>query len=1368
MTISEAVEGLAAVLAKQPIIPTFRASDFGATPLGVEASYEQHVRSYVPLAREGGGEEGSDVNQFERKLMRLVKDKRAPLGYITAEYGHGKTSTGLFLWQRARSENILAIPPFSFDAMEELVTGVAGWVNFCVGRSRPGLAEKVDAVRDRYMREGLEGLAKDQAAESGRSYADVLQDLRRLDQQGALRLRLHGSDYVNFLEEMTALALEAGYDGVLVVADEVQQYIEHEEVRNAREPIADLFDLVTTMYTRAGRLACGLIFLLPNKELGLINQQRGDLLARIKNNRLGLDLAQVYGRDFATRLWSRLSEEFGFRDIADQVITDEALHALGEIATRPDLSYGPRTVVDVLKLACQRFSAGATTPFGLLELVGSFERNDVSFDGLSKVRAAVQQALAHELVRGTPNAEHAVRLMAAFPNTGLTEDIQEREGVREAVGDLQRLAGGDLVALRGGGFDHAGRIVRAGVTLIALQPVEAQLPWLKGTIRAFRRDYFLGSDRVQRLAIRGFKRVLTERIFPHAQWRVDQEIQHTALSRNEGLLLRGTFPSTLREFPDRLVYCRIVRQAEQTQDNLPQHDVLIDFVLRVPVDQPADTQRQDPGRVRWVAANHVAVELNLLHRDPEANYVELNPGFEDIVAPYDVNPLLTLSLLAALQESLDAARVPGAEQANVRDLFQPALLGAAVRDLFNAGLGRTGDPTVDAADTRFVEGLFRLLCQRTYGDQYVTLMATGQWQNALRAYRGALERIDHPLVRNGQEPYQGTKKEVAELLNRTNAAFDNFLQTFPHLLVVEEQFRGDGPGAVRFTLHPLERRIHQLVVAGSKRRLIDPRTHQGVEAPVYSVADVYQKMSALGYRDEEVAAGIALLEARQTLYRDVSQGVIIAREPDVPAISDVRPLLEAVRARLHTLRSVLDPSFVGTVDAALRPFVNTIEARGAGAPNAAVLIGAKRAAERADLQIEQAREGRRIALARLAERLSGGTIDLSSLLGTVARPAAGGLFADQLNAVRVRLQREISGLKTQGDVAARSAREVQDHVTGNRPADKELVAADAKLKQISESVTKIQHQRDGLQGRVGSYREVERLLAEGTDLLNERLLPLEAVLGPQRQELDRWSENIEEALYTKRLDALEDAESWRTRLQKIKFEVARYEQDVKDKFGDRQRSLREILINEFEVPASQLAPQVTFNPLDPDGSYGLLEHQFRDALETVRRAVRQKVDEIRRSAREMGSPEKLSALAPDHRQAAETDMADVVHATESTEKAVLDAFSNLLRFAGSSGRIATIGELEAGAHAVIEAAAPVAQLWTRVQQLRRLLQETALTSDEQRAYEILLNIEGHGDADLIDFQGRMERASPGVDSWAMLRGLTTKSRVRVRIQVLRQ
>src|SRR5262249_53092529 len=140
--------------------------------------------------------------------------------------------------------------------------------------------------------------------------------------------------------------------------------------------------------------------------------------------------------------------------------------ALGQIAAREDLSNGPRTVIDVFKLACQEYrgrgsdagrprASGVRTPtsaFDLDRLALAFERGEVPADGPSPIRQAIAGALQADLVRGDAVRERAVRLMAMFPTSGLPVGLQERCGLRAAVDDLTRLAGGELVAVRGGGF----------------------------------------------------------------------------------------------------------------------------------------------------------------------------------------------------------------------------------------------------------------------------------------------------------------------------------------------------------------------------------------------------------------------------------------------------------------------------------------------------------------------------------------------------------------------------------------------------------------------------------------------------------------------------------------------------------------------------------------------------------------------------------------------------------------------------------------------------------------------------------------------------------------------------------------------------
>ncbi len=1354
------LEGLAALLDKSPIIPTFKARDLASLPADVEAVYEHHVRSYMPLTAGAEGAEGADIATFEQRLLRLIRDAKAPIGYVAAEYGHGKTSTGLFLWDRARQGNVLAVPPFSLDRLEDLITAVAGWVESQVERVAPGLGREVAAAYQTYRAEGVEALARQHAERFDRPYEQVLAEFRQLDQQGRLQSAADGLTYVNFLDTMTGFARQAGFQGLLVVADEVQQYIEHADVSSAAEPIGKLFDLITTMLSRTGRLACGLILLLPNKELGLLNQQRGDLVQRIKANRLALDLSQVYGPTFALDLWRRLAEVFRFSDVAAQVVDDDALRALGEIAARVDLASGPRTVVDVLKIAAARYRDGAARPYGLLDLVGSFERGEVAFDGLSRIQLAVRQALAHELVRGDAQRERAVRLMAAFPTTGLSLALQTREGVRDAVDDLQRLAGGELVAIRGGGYDHTGRAIEAGVTLIALRPEQEQVTWLKSTIRDFRRAYYLSSEAVHRLAAQASQALLKERLFPQPAWRVECEFEATALSQNAGVLFRGAFPSVARRFPERLVYCRILRPNEPLRDPAAAHDLLIDIALLVPHDGDTETQRGQPGVLRWIAPNHARVELNLLRREPDAVYLELNPGFDDIVAPYDVNPLLNLSLYAHLARTLAAGAVPGSEESSVRDLFLPALQTAAIRDLFTAEVGQAASPPVNAADARFFDALVQTMCERTYGERYVTLMVSGQWRKAMEEYKGALQKVNNPYVQNGNEPFTGTKKDVAALLTRTNATLDNFIQTFPQLIKVETPFRGDAPGSVRFTLHPLEQRIVTTIQAGEKVPRLNPRTGRAVEVPTIAVADVHRALSADGYRVDEIKAGLELLEARRMVEWDQRTGRLALAEPDIPSLDVVRAAADALARRIASLRPALSETFLRMIE----PEVVGVQ-RAFSDPNqrftGSQLLNVKRHLEQATGQLEaeiaqQRRRGRERAAALAA---SPADDDLGQSLSL---PASGGLFADQLNVVRSTLQEALLALDKQDETACSLARTAAALLDAPDSGDAELGQAMAKLQQAETTLATVRQRRDALRRRIDEYRTAAQLLSQARELLDEKLLALGEAVAPQRAMLEQWSNRITGQLAAHRVEALTETAAWQAQLSDIKLAVSAYEQSLRETFAARQQALRGMLVEQFKLRPDQLPAPLAFNPADPEESYRLLAHATRATLEQMRGRFTQQLQAIAEQARAQSRPDTLAALPADEREPAAQDM----QAVQDQAQRLIEQAEPLLAALLDGVASAEPEALADQAARVAALVAPAGALLAQVHRLTRRLQAVALTPDEACAHEVLLALAPTDGVDFSEYERQLHERLPNADAWTLLRALMQKSRVRLRVSLV--
>lgn len=1360
---ASALDGLAALLDKNPIIPTFKARDFLTLAADIEVAYQRHVRTYLPLAQGSGGDEAADVGAFEGRLFRLIREGKAPTGYVAAEYGHGKTSTGLFLWERARAANVLAVPPFSLDRLEDLITAVAGWARFAVERVAPGLGAEVDAVYQTYRAEGVEALARRHASRFERPYEQVLAEFRALNQQGQLQSAADGLTYVNFLDAITAIAKRAGFEGLLVVADEVQQYIEHADVSSAAEPISRLFDLITTMLSRTGRLACGLILLLPNKELGLLNQQRGDLVQRIKANRLAIDLTQVYGPSFATDLWQRLAEEFHFQPIAERVIDPDALRALGEIAARTDLASGPRTVVDVLKLAATRARAGGSAPFGLLDLVGAFEHGEVAFDGLSRIQSAVRQALGNDLVRGHPERERAVRLMAAFPTTGLSLPLQSRAGVRDAVDDLQRLAGGELVAIRGGGYDHTGRAIEAGVTLIDLRPTQEQVNWLKATIRNFRRVYYLHSEGVHRLAARGFLALLTERLFPASAWREDRQWESTALSQNAGLLLRGAFPSTARRFPDRVVCCRILRPNEPPHDPLTAPDLQIDIALQAPLDSEVEAQRAHPGSLHWLAPNHVRIELNLLRREPDAVYLDLNPGFEDIVAPYDVNPMLNLSLYAHLAHALHTGAVPGAEESNVRDLFLPALHTAALRDLLTAEVGQHADPPVTAADTRFVEALVQAMCERTYGDRYHTLMVTGAWRKALEEYKGALQKLNNPFIQNGNEPYSGTKKEVASLLTRTNATLDNFIQMFPQLIKVETAFRGDAAGAVRFTLHPLEQRIIALVQAGDRIPRLNKRTGQAVEAPTLKVSEVYPPLAADGYRPDEIKAGLDLLEARHMIDWDQRVGLLALAEPDVPPLDIVRAVAAALAARMTTLRPVLTESFVRLVE----QDVNTIQ-RALNDTNRRLdgrqLLLAKRQIDQISgkLEVEIAVLRREVG-ARVSALLATGA-EAEQLDRPLASPTATEMFGGQLGVVRSLLHEQSQTLAKQTEQARSVVRQAELALRGSVIDDAGLAAVAVQVTQSDAALGAIHQGREALRRRFDDYQTAAQVLDQARELREAPMPPSAATSEDPRAAIGRWAAEITGQLSAERIDALVHVSAWQAQLAAIRQQLSAHQHSLRDAFVARQTALRAILSEELRVGSHLVPPPLVFNPADPAESERLLVASIRSVLEDSRDRALRAIENVAADARDPGRSQSLMALEPAQRELAIQEMREVEQRCRQVATEVASAFASVIdELTDLDPR-----EVKERLRAAVAPTNALVALMPRVAAVKRLLQEVELTPEEQQAHDLLSEMAGDQEIDFGAFQQRLAERLPAADPWLLLRALTEKSRVRPRMQIIKR
>jgi hypothetical protein len=245
----------------------------------------------------------------------------------------------------------------------------------------------------------------------------------RMVEDGVLLLNITPNEIVRFFTQMTELVREAGFEGLVVIPDELQQYLEPEIKSGKVDPLGPLFSIVDNLRNQQGKLAFGLLMIITSKELGVINDQRGDLIDRLRGNTL--DCA-IYDREFPARLWVRFAETFDFAQSAPRLIDEYALESLGQIASRQDLSNGPRTVINAFRRIAQRAleAAGQLVPYSPIDLIDDFLGNRIAFDARKIIQEVTNAALATSFVRDNAALEYAVKLLAGFPVDGATREIQ--------------------------------------------------------------------------------------------------------------------------------------------------------------------------------------------------------------------------------------------------------------------------------------------------------------------------------------------------------------------------------------------------------------------------------------------------------------------------------------------------------------------------------------------------------------------------------------------------------------------------------------------------------------------------------------------------------------------------------------------------------------------------------------------------------------------------------------------------------------------------------------------------------------------------------------------------------------------------------
>lgn len=1176
------IDGLHYILEKSEVVATASALDLRDRPEAIESGYLRHVRTFVPMSRLAEGT-GLNVGEFEAKLLKRTREGKAPRGYIAAGYGYGKTSTALHLWQRAEADNLLAVPPFQLEKLDYLLTALHGWARYRLLNKRPALVPKLDDAFAQVAHRSLEQIARQNNL--------PLEQAQAMYQSGLLNLEVRPNDYVDFFAEVTRIAEEAGFAGVLLIADEIQQFI-RPRIQQQGDTIAPLFNILQRLGTHEtdSSLKFGFLLSITLEEIGIIRDvfRRGDLLARLKE--LSMDLSDVYTTQFARTLWHRLAETFDFTAEADHIIDDFTLDALGNISANREISDGPRTVVNVLKRAVavylQRREARDARPYSPLDLMEDFlDEQTIYFAGNDRLRTVTRQRLAHPLVAAQPaRFAPAIKLIAAFGVEGVPTAAIEHYEQAEPIDALMQHAIGDLVRV---GSNFAERLV----ALVGLNSA-ADPDWMKETIRNFRLGWNPYSPETKARTFHGLAALLQQRVFPKAKF---IGMRESTLTDNFGLVLEldlqgvSRETGTPRKYPKRRLHIRLLWDDEPVKDAGILGDVCLEFRLNHHQPMGAAERKRHYGQISEDAAAHtITVPLNLYYLPDGAELRPLHQNLQDVWSPYDLTPIVQLNLYQMLDELHTSDAMPKQQADVILNSAMPEFLEFALADLFNAGLGESA---LETAGADMANLLASHLIEQRYPD-YITLMGNANWVNMITKYKAALGQLDTALQRYGQEEVVGTKTRVAELFGLANTGLDSFIASYGTLLKATRDLNKPN-GAVLFTLSPLEQRLFddlrasELVVPAGK-----------VTAHRLSRAVAKRTAMRLGYQDEEVEKAFDLLIAR---------GLATLSEEFLTEVVNQALDMVTLQAELRAIKA--------DVDALSEAFPsNALEARREATAKAEAAL-AEQAAQKnpnadtleklSNLLRKERQEVNGFAKDRLNDQIAKGKSLASSIaalraneMASVVEPLADEVeYTDLVNVLRTKLLDRVEQVK-------KRTRDYQSEIQRARDALRPDIAI-ASLAQTAARLDELQREQEDMQKRISQARDwishFERwraLAKEGAALQRQMAEDRLVGVAEAQAEFKQFAADLRGEISARKLEALEDHAQFTAQLDAIRRHVDELRKQATTQFN-AQRDWLVGLLSRMKRTIPPELQQLPFNPSNPQSAYTMLEDRARSGFKAA-------------------------------------------------------------------------------------------------------------------------------------------------------------------------
>ena len=1220
------------------IVDTTRAEELERQPEAVRTRYEPYADAYFVIEA---------VKRMEQKLLGELRAGNSVTGYLSADYGYGKTATAVYLWKRCLDSEIVAVPPFLFRQLKDIMLATKGWLAYQLRQTHPTLLPQLETAYQQYAEQSHEELAESIAAQQGISKSKALAIVREhLAQRRDLTT---STALLNFLDKATELAVQAGFKGLVIFADESQEFLRTEEA-GAHEAIQTLSELVKGIRAM-GKRPLGLMLTMPvNPTETAIEEQAGDIMHRLRERGTGLQLQDAYGREFPKALWDYLCQSFG-DDTAARAVDARTLEALGQLCERKDLSNGPRTVINAFKRIAHHYQK-THRPYTPIDLMDDYLQGHIVFEGReAKLTSTLHRLLELPTVSGNPQRQQAVKLLAAFPRGVDESRAGELYSVISELADRGQWLGEHLTQLA------------EGYALVALQERIETRPLLDEIIRDFRRLWHrvYTEPRKVELAATAFFLELLPMLFPkrgsgqYANFSGHKDPDHDAHGVAY-LLLEGCYERLFSRFPDRKVCVSVsIDPTALTRFQPPDDDIDLDirFFLERPDSWGELTRIESANQDR-----RVDFHLNL-KRTFGRQFPHDLAFLHDIMAPERTSAEVLLGLSMRmwgwLQDHPETSESDRQLIESSRRALHRYALQLLLPDASDSTQVQLRGIVASGAGQRLVESVFEAKCAERYPN-YQPLMTGKEWKSYLRQYRDLLNQ--RPLAeRRGRQPFVGTKDVIANAFGRSHTAAESNAQTLQSMGLLEARW-GSGRGTassaeIHFKQHPLESMLHTWVQTEGQSKTVSVGGHtKRVKSIVVSRLHALARRE--GYLPDEVDEALQLLVLRQYLTRE-SDGTVqeFAGALDADELrhqareleEQLRPLMnrfhEELRAHTRLLSDALahleNPEDEVALDSAQRT-LHELRVR----LDEFLKSKARELANQLMIQAEQMERRSAELQPRELEQQVTGAVDFVRHVDDQRR-ALEKQFR-QLNQKWQQLQQQFAHLQQQTQAAVDS-QALCDLLSKRTTLETNRQQLDAELEALRPYLTGLQR-----------WREI---------VLKATALREKLELGsPLRQRLDEeTNEAIVENFAVRQREALLDWERYKADIDAIEAEINAEENRQRNEFHQNKEK--------YEQALGQLIPQrmvqATFDPKEPEQSYQVLYQSVLQKLQIwlheQREFAQRTLDELEYLVRERG------IQASEARDDAQQVLNDIQEAACRLDLKLVEDLDELQRYCGELRQI---------------------------------------------------------------------------------------------------